>query len=369
MKLIIKKISFILFFLTFLCCNDNVKVKNEIVLENLRLSDLPENIRIEGEPIQVNKWKDSIGDNILIVSKKGPFNEKIVKETEDEKYIELYIDKYVIVNGKDVKKEWRIYDFIRNCSFDMDIGLPTEKSVSVTDLDNDGVTETTIAYFLTCRSDVSPSKLKVIMYDKGVKLALRGNTIVSPMENINSDNFELNLEEIKIDDSYEGFLKTFGRYESEKDFINKDSSFLIHAQDIWKKNVIEGSWVKLVKIEKNNLNSNWQGNYSYQTRPYKLDSLSSVPIYYDLNISKDSIIFSGQGYQTNFYDYCYAKENADTLNIYYNRTLEGTDYNKDMKGGVIAKLFKKEGNFFIISSVIEDIEIEKDVPVLIEKED
>ncbi len=116
-----------------------------------------------------------------------------------------------------------------------------------------------------------------------------------------------------------------------------------------------------------NFSNIWYSKYSYKTEPYKLDSLSSVSIYYNINIKKDSITFSGQGYKTNFHDLCYGKENADTLEIYYNKTLEGTDYNKDNKG-VIAKLFKNKADYYIISPVIEDGEIQKDIPVLIQKD-
>jgi hypothetical protein len=115
------------------------------------------------------------------------------------------------------------------------------------------------------------------------------------------------------------------------------------------------------------IDKKWHGKYSYKTAPYKLDSLSSIPIYYDISIKKDSVTFSGQGYKTIFSDLCYTKQNTDTLELYYNKTLEGTDYNKNEKGA-IAKLYKKKDAIFIISPVIEDGEIQKDIPVIIQKE-
>ncbi|MCG8226802.1 DUF5991 domain-containing protein, partial [Tenacibaculum finnmarkense] len=94
--------------------------------------------------------------------------------------------------------------------------------------------------------------------------------------------------------------------------------------------------------------------------PFRVDSVSNISIYYNINIKKDSVFFSGQGYKTNFYDLCYAKENKDTLNIFYKKTIEGTDYNKS--DNPIAKIFKKDNKYFVISSAI------KDVPVLLTKE-
>lgn len=121
-------------------------------------------------------------------------------------------------------------------------------------------------------------------------------------------------------------------------------------------------FLKTNKIETNeNLFQNfWVNKFSYKTRPFRVDSVSNISIYYNINIKKDSVFFSGQGYKTNFYDLCYAKENKDTLNIFYKKTIEGTDYNKS--DNPIAKIFKKDNKYFVISSAI------KDVPVLLTKE-
>ncbi len=138
------------------------------------------------------------------------------------------------------------------------------------------------------------------------------------------------------------------------------------CENCWDKELCD-EWAKQEKEKTNIIDTKWHGKYSYKTTPYKLDSLSSIPIFYDLNIKKDSILFSGQGYKTDFYDLCFARQNVDTLEIYYSKTIEGTNYNKDEKAS-IAKLYKNGDNFFIISSVIEDGKIKKDIPVLIKKE-
>ncbi len=138
------------------------------------------------------------------------------------------------------------------------------------------------------------------------------------------------------------------------------------CENCWDKEVCD-EWEKKEQIKNNTFSSKWYGKYSHKTEPYKVDSLSSISIYYDISITKDSIAFLGTGYRTHFIDLCYAQEKADTLEIYYNKTLEGTDYNKDNKG-VIAKLFKNKADYYIISPVIEDGEIQKDIPVLIQKD-
>ena len=44
-------------------------------------------------------------------------------------------------------------------------------SVKITDLDGDGLAEVWLAYEMWCKGDVSPSKLKVIMYEGSRKHA------------------------------------------------------------------------------------------------------------------------------------------------------------------------------------------------------
>lgn len=156
-------------------------------------------------------------------------------------------------------------------------------------------------------------------------------------------------------------------------FQNKIISWKVNQKAITEDQELkkkEGNILKILSdsriIKFNNVPLKWIGDYELFQTLEKIDDIG-IQIGYNIKINKDSIFFSGQGYQTNFYDLCYAKENVDTLNIYYSKTLEGTDYNKNEKG-TIAKLFKSEDSFFIISPVIEDGEIKKDVPILIEKE-
>ena len=47
---------------------------------------------------------------------------------------------------------------------------------SITDLDSDGIAESTFLYKLSCRSDISPARLKLIMHKGAAKYAMRGTT-------------------------------------------------------------------------------------------------------------------------------------------------------------------------------------------------
>ncbi len=50
--------------------------------------------------------------------------------------------------------------------------------MTVTDVDADGVAEIAFLCKLSCRSDVSPARLKLIMYEGAQKYAIRGSTKV-----------------------------------------------------------------------------------------------------------------------------------------------------------------------------------------------
>jgi len=110
-------------------------------------------------------------------------------------------------------------------------------STQITDLDNDGITETTIAYKLTCRSDVSPSNMKLIMHENDTKMALRGTMILEMDKGRITDDFEYDLSKIDTTglSEYEKINESFGRFSDENDFKNKPSVFLIFAKESWKK--------------------------------------------------------------------------------------------------------------------------------------
>ena len=247
-----KKNTFIILTASLLfSCNNTNKDKEHSSEENepiektsikFHVSDIPESeiprsIEIKGDVLISKKWEDNNGENILILSRKGPIEETEyeVEFSGDERYAELYGAQY-LKQGDDFELLWDIYDFERHCPFDLWIGyLPN--STQITDLDNNGITETTIAYKLTCRSDVSPSNMKLIMHENGKKMALRGTMILEMDKSRISDDFEYDLSKVDTTglSEYERIVELYGRYSNENDFKNKPSEFLNFAKESWKK--------------------------------------------------------------------------------------------------------------------------------------
>lgn len=79
--------------------------------------------------------------------------------------------------GDGTKLLWRMYDFNTECPVDLEVYF-MDKTLTVTDLDKNGVAEVWMMYKNGCHGDVSPVPTKIIMYEGTKKYALRGNSRV-----------------------------------------------------------------------------------------------------------------------------------------------------------------------------------------------
>ena len=121
------------------------------------------------------QWKDGRGSNILVLAETGAVPDQ--KSQEGGRKAELFA--YCFLDGSKTPS-WKIYDSEKQCPVDVEAFFVTE-AIEVTDLDGDGLSEIWIVYKTTCRGDISGRAMKIIMYENGVKHALRGSEkIVTP---------------------------------------------------------------------------------------------------------------------------------------------------------------------------------------------
>jgi hypothetical protein len=151
--------------------------KRETGIELLEFdgTQLPAEAKFEGAIVMGERWNDLNGENFLILTE----TESRLTGTEEEmeEYsADLYGYHYVKKDGK-LSLLWDIYDFEKDCPFDLLVSH-VPRSLTITDLDKNGYAESTFLYRLACRSDVSPSTMKLMMHEKGNKYALRGDTRV-----------------------------------------------------------------------------------------------------------------------------------------------------------------------------------------------
>ncbi len=213
----------------------------KIELSKIDYEDLPAKIKPSKNFISALKWKDLNGENYLIIYRVGPTVETDIIDTDDEKYAELHVKQYVFQN-KNYTKIWEVIDFVRNCAYDLWIGPASKDAFYVTDLNNNGITETSFIYYLSCRSDASPSIMKLIMREGNQKFALRGTSILNRyLIDIDLENFNPKLNKNLVGNnngSTSFLLKTMGKYENDEDFC-KNPKLLEFAKEKWIENMIE----------------------------------------------------------------------------------------------------------------------------------
>lgn len=152
-------------------------------------------LKNKGKTVYQKFWKDANGENVVLF---------INNETE------LYAYHYVFTT-KGEKLLRKVYDFIKDCEFDMFFNF-VEDSITVTDLDQNDIGEITFAYRKACVSDVSPIGLKLLVLENGNKYIIRGNSITD-------------LGEFKIG----------GEKNVDTSFNNAPEKFLKHANAVWLK--------------------------------------------------------------------------------------------------------------------------------------
>ncbi|BDU25274.1 hypothetical protein [Flavobacterium sp. GSB-24] len=200
------------------------KTENENFILNVQKIDstqFPSSIKYEGFVKNAVRWKDKLGDNIVITTETGyHINKKFEHEFEDSSDAELFAYHFII-SGNEVKQTWKVYDFIADCPVDI-VASFVKNTFQVTDLNNNGIAETWLMYKTTCHGDVSPCDMKIIMYEENQKYAVRG---------------ESRVQVGVLDNGEKQFIG--GEYKLDENFKKGPKVFKEFAQKLWKDNLIE----------------------------------------------------------------------------------------------------------------------------------
>ncbi|MCA8832243.1 hypothetical protein LF252_16565 [Hymenobacter sp. BT728] len=190
-----------------------------------------------GNVLEIKQWADANGLNLLVITRTPEQDEPTNPDEPDgASHVEMYARQYVQRGGK-WQELWHLQDGVQHCPFDLWIG-PVPGATTVTDLDHDGQTETTLLYSLTCTSDVSPATFKLIMREGAAKYALRGHTVVQYDSVPAAQRVPANpccLDTISAARLEEHYELLAGRYENEKEFLNAPPAFLQFARRQWQR--------------------------------------------------------------------------------------------------------------------------------------
>jgi hypothetical protein len=188
--------------------------KDTVIIESTDASFIKSNFKFKGKIQEFVKWTDGEGTHIAFSTLTNVQERENAEMGEFTKNRELFVHHFVQSDGT-FKNTWNITDYVRDCPVDLTLSF-VKKSLKVTDLDEDGIAEVWSMHRSACRGDVSPSTLKLIMYEASAKYKLEGNAIVQ-------------LSETDLEGG--NITNTIG--------FKKGDAFFNHAQEFWKKNTKE----------------------------------------------------------------------------------------------------------------------------------
>lgn len=159
---------------------DQVKQVPEMHVQAVGYNDIPRDIHYKGILVEVLEFDDANGHNLVILTQTGMF--PVSKKNENGQYVkqhdraEIFAYAFVRTDEKSPYRQlWRMSD-AQDCEgFDLYAGF-TKKSMSLTDLDGDGVAEVSFQYTKSCRSDVSPADRYALLFESNERYLYKGIT-------------------------------------------------------------------------------------------------------------------------------------------------------------------------------------------------
>jgi hypothetical protein len=136
---------------------------------------VPAALKHSGRVVQALRYTDRTGTYTVLATEIAPRPDPALHLQEDDQRADLYAYHYPATG---TAPTWQLHDFVAECPLDLEAQfLP--KSLTVTDLDQNGTAEVWLVYRTTCRGDVSPSTQKIIMHEGARKYAVRGTSRIA----------------------------------------------------------------------------------------------------------------------------------------------------------------------------------------------
>jgi hypothetical protein len=150
---------------------DASRGQGEISILSFDVQTLPAEIRYQGKIVMGARWIDNYGENFLLLTQRDKFPSK---EKCDNCFNPTHYAYKYVRNGDQLSSSWR-YRIEADCSFDQYTGFLND-ALFITDLDSNGVAESTFLFLNSCQSDLFPPQLKLIMREGATKYTIHGTT-------------------------------------------------------------------------------------------------------------------------------------------------------------------------------------------------
>jgi hypothetical protein len=147
----------------------------DVAARRLAAGQVPPAVRFAGRFEAGRQWRDRNGENLLLLTrtpeKWAPAPNEL---SSDGRGRELHAYHY-LRDGAGYRLLWHTVDFIRQCEVDVTLRF-APGSLRITDVDADGIAESSFIYSLGCHGGVDPMDLKLILHEGATKYAIRGFT-------------------------------------------------------------------------------------------------------------------------------------------------------------------------------------------------
>lgn len=197
--------------------NDTIASIKEVSIKEIPLNknEIPQEIKYQGEIKSILHWTDKTGKYIAIQTETGPIPSKDQDESGKDAELTALCFVFNQVNNQ-YEQIWKITDHETNCQVDIEAAF-IQGTFQLSDHNKNGIPEVWNMYKTACRGDVSPSQMKIIMYEGGNKHAMRGRNLVD-LGNGQKDG---------------------GEYHLDKAFTSSDSAITNFAKKLWADNILQ----------------------------------------------------------------------------------------------------------------------------------
>jgi hypothetical protein len=120
------------------------------------------------------RWKDSRGENIVILTQTGVYWKDVYDATRSAK---LYAYHFIKSTDSTLKEVWKLNEIVDECAFEVRCEF-FNNSLTITDLDKDGIAEVSFAYVLGCQKGPDPDEKKLVLYEGKDQYHIKGTTTV-----------------------------------------------------------------------------------------------------------------------------------------------------------------------------------------------
>lgn len=197
---------------------NQVEKTDSLVTTRIDSAQVPKALKYKGNFKDGFRWKDKTGEYVVLTSETGVYINENFSHENDGSDAEVFAHCYSLENNQQI---WKVNDFIKDCMVDIDAAFK-KNSLKVTDLDKNGIAEIWVMYEMACKGDISPSDLKIIMYEGKQKFAMRGESkIRTGMENHGKPVFE------------------GGSYTFDKAFQQGPKAFRDYAEKLWNEHMAD----------------------------------------------------------------------------------------------------------------------------------